>query len=89
MTTTAQPHTATYGPLTIRTGFHHDGISLTVLAGPHYNSLLSRTFLHADVDAGRAWYAHLRDTALSGATVPQIEDQMAVLIAADLALTTA
>lgn len=80
----------TYGEgmsqLTIRTDLHHDGVSIQTYAGGQYNSLLSRTFLHSEVGSARVFYAHIRDCAIAGKRMHQIEWEIEALIAASVAV---
>lgn len=80
----------TYGEamsqLTIRTDRYAEGVSLTVFVGGHYNSTLSRTFLNDEFDSARIFYAHVRDCAVAGKAIHQIEAEVSALIEAAVAV---
>ncbi|MFI5938096.1 hypothetical protein [Actinoplanes sp. NPDC051494] len=76
-----------HGHLSIRTDRHHDGISITVLAGATHSSTLSRTFTNDRIAAARVWYRELVEAADQGLKVTQIEDRMAAILAAGHAVT--
>jgi hypothetical protein len=82
----SQTTTKDFGPtpdritVTMKTVVDSEGIAITTTAGGGYNSLLSRTFTHDQVEAARVFYAHIRDCAQAGKGVWQIEAEIAALI---------
>jgi hypothetical protein len=66
--------------VTMKTVIDHQGIAITTTAGGSYNSLLSRTFTHDEIRSARVFYAHIRDCAIAGKGVWQIEAEIAALI---------
>jgi len=78
------------GPLSVRVDRHHDGVTITTIAGADRISGLSTHFLNHDLAAGGAWLRALLDLARTkDATVRSITDAMDALTQAAHAITPA